>query len=116
MTKICLALPEATRSVTGRHASFAVRKKQFAYFLDDHHSDGFVAACFRVAPGENVELAGSDSGRCYLPAYIGARGWVALRIDVGAVDWAEVAELSARSYRRTAPKALAELFKAPRRV
>lgn len=108
MTKLCLALPEATRIVTGRHASFVVRKKPFAYFLDNHHGDGIVAACFKVAPGENSDLAASDPKRYYLPAYIGPRGWIGLRLDVGAADWAEVSELAARSFRRTAPKKLAE--------
>jgi hypothetical protein len=41
-TSICLALPEATRQIMGRHAGFYIRKKTFAYFLDDHHDDGIV--------------------------------------------------------------------------
>ena len=40
LTKICLALPEATRDYNGQHAGFRVRKKTFAYFLNDHHGDG----------------------------------------------------------------------------
>ena len=44
VTKICLALPEASRNVTGRHAAFVVRKKTFASYLDDHYGDGIVAA------------------------------------------------------------------------
>jgi phosphoribosylglycinamide formyltransferase-1 len=42
-----------------------------------------------------------------MPAYIGPRGWVALRLDRGAIDWKEVAELVAGSYQLTAPKRLA---------
>ena len=37
--------------------------------------------------------------RFYLPAYIGPRGWIALRLDIGKVDWTEVAELVRTSYR-----------------
>jgi hypothetical protein len=59
-----------------------------------------------------VAAAESDPDRYYLPAYIGARGWVAIRLDVAAIDWDEVAGLAARSYRRIAPKRLAELSKA----
>jgi hypothetical protein len=37
LTKICLALPEAERRYNGSHAAFLVRKRTFAYFLNDHH-------------------------------------------------------------------------------
>jgi len=42
-----------------------------------------------------------------LPAYIGPRGWVALRLDRGEVDWSEVAEVVTGSYRLIAPKRVA---------
>lgn len=111
LTKICLALPEATRCDMGRHAGFLVRKKTFAYFLDDHHGDGIVAVTCKVLPGDNGALAAAQPERFYLPAYIGPRGWVALRLDVGEVDWEEVEELVACSYRLVAPKRLAALVK-----
>jgi hypothetical protein len=104
VTKICLALPEATREVMGSHAGFRVRKKVFAYFLNDHHGDGIVSVCARVLPGDNAALIAAQPERFYLPAYIGPRGWVALRLDRGAVDWKEVAELVKTSYQLAAPK------------
>src|SRR5215471_15511179 len=110
LTKICLALPEAARQISGRHASFVVRKKVFAYFLNDHHGDGIVSVTGKVLPGDNVALAAAQPDRFYLPAYIGPRGWVALRLDVGAVDWDEVAELVTGSYQLVAPKRLAALL------
>src|SRR5579863_5055414 len=46
VSKICLTWPEATRQDMGSHASFPIRKKVFAYFLNDHHGDGIVSiAC-----------------------------------------------------------------------
>jgi len=42
-----------------------------------------------------------------MPAYIGSRSWVGLRLDVGEIDWEEVAELVTHSYRLIAPKRLA---------
>src|SRR3954453_14524569 len=102
LTKICLALPEATRTDQGRHAAFLVRKKTFAYFLDDHHGDGIVAVTCKVAPGDITALAITHPPRFYIPAYVGPRGWVALRLDIGKVDWDEVKELVSESYRRTA--------------
>ncbi len=112
VTKICLALPEATRYLHGRHAGFEVRKKKFAYFLHDHHGDGIVSVTARVIPGDNTALVAANAARFYLPAYIGSRGWVALRLDVGEMDWEEVAELIVGSYRLVAPKKLAALVRA----
>lgn len=111
LSQICLALPEAGRKILGPHASFLVRKKVFAYFLNDHHGDGIVAVTAKVFPGDNHALVAAQPKRFYLPAYIGPRGWVALRLDIGKVDWEEVAELVAGSYRLMAPKKLAALVK-----
>jgi phosphoribosylglycinamide formyltransferase-1 len=107
LTKICLALPEATRDYNGQHAGFQVRKRTFAYFLNDHHGDGIVAVTCKVLPGDNKALAASNPERFYNPAYIGSKGWVALRLDRGTIDWDEVTELVIGSYRMIAPKLLA---------
>jgi len=108
LTEIALALPEATRQVYGSHAQFLVRKKTFAYFLDNHHGDGIVAVTCKVLPGDNKALAEAQPKRFYLPAYIASKGWVALRLDVGKVDWNEVRDLLLGSYSLIAPKRLAE--------
>jgi len=107
LTRICLALPEATRQISGRHCCFLVRKRTFAYYLDNHHGDGIIAVTGKVLPGDNKALIATQPDRFYMPAYIGSRGWVALRLDMGAVDWDEVAELMATSYELVAPKRLA---------
>lgn len=108
VSNICLAFPEAIRETHGTHASFLVRKKTFVYFLNDHHGDGIVSICCKVLPGDNASLIRSDPDRFYMPAYIGPRGWVALRLDAGEVDWDEVNELAFHSYLLVAPKRLAE--------
>jgi predicted DNA-binding protein (MmcQ/YjbR family) len=107
LVKICLALPEAQHERLGDHASFSVRKKKFAYYLDNHHGDGIVSVCFKTERGQNEVLLASDRARFYSPAYIGPRGWVGLRLDVGKIDWSEVADFVIDSYRLTAPKTLA---------
>ncbi|HUK90710.1 MAG TPA: MmcQ/YjbR family DNA-binding protein, partial [Blastocatellia bacterium] len=91
------------------HAAFLVRKKTFVYFLNDHHGDGIVGVTCKVMPGDNTALIAAQPDRFYLPAYIGSRGWVALRLDTREVDWEEVAELVAGSYCLLAPKRLAKL-------
>jgi predicted DNA-binding protein (MmcQ/YjbR family) len=111
LTEIALALPEATRQIYGSHAQFLVRKKTFAYFLDNHHGDGMVAVTCKVLPGDNKALAEAQPGRFYLPAYIANKGWVALRLDAGKVHWNEVTELLWGSYALIAPQRLAEQVK-----
>ena len=109
LTKACLALPESSRELAGRHARFHVRDKTFAWYLDDHHGDGIVSVSCKMALDENREVAALDPARFYLPAYMAHRGWIALRLDAGKIDWSEVAELVADSYRLVAPKRLAAL-------
>ena len=111
LSKICLALPEATRQDMGSHASFLVRKKTFAYFLNNHHDDGIVSVACKVLHGDNAALVTAQPNRFYLPAYIGPRGWIALHLDCGETDWEEVRELILGSYRLVAPKRLATSIK-----
>ena len=112
VTEIALALPDVTRQIYGSHAQFLVRKKTFSYFLDDHHGDGIVAVTGKVLPGDNKALVEAQPHRFYLPAYVASRGWVALRLDVGKIDWDEVRELLLGSYTLLAPKRLADRVKA----
>ena len=110
LTAIGLGLPEASRELQGDHASFRVRKKVFAYFLNNHHGDGIVSVCCKVLPGDNAVLVAGDPAKFYMPAYIGPRGWVGLRLDIRKVDWEEVEELVRGSYQLTAPKTLTGLM------
>jgi len=106
---IARTLPESTHLIHGSHAQFLVRKKTFAYFLNDHHGDGVVSVTGKVLPGDNEALAKAQPKRFYLPSYIGSKGWVALRLDVGKIDWDEAAELMRGSYALVAPKKLAAM-------
>jgi len=110
--KLCLALPEATCERCGSHEAFRVRKKVFAYFLDDHHGDGIVALCARLPLGQHEELIRQDPERFYLPAYIGPRGWVGLRLDRRSVDWREADALIRTSYATAAPASLLKVLDA----
>jgi predicted DNA-binding protein (MmcQ/YjbR family) len=101
LTKICLALAGAECERQNSHATFRARKKVFAYFMDNHHGDGIVAVACKVYPGDNEALVRAQPERFYLPAYIGPRGWVGLRLDVGKVNWAEVKEFVGESYNLT---------------
>jgi len=108
VSEICAELPEAEREVSGRHAVFRVRKRTFAYYLDDHHGDGIVGVVFKAPAGEGLIAAQPD--RFYKAAYLHHRGWVGLRLDTGPVDWTEVADFLTDSYLAVAPKRLAAEF------
>lgn len=106
-TTICLGFPGAAREIQGMHASFRTKKKTFAYYLNDHHGDGIVGVWCKVLPGDNTALIKADPGRFYMPAYVGARGWVGLRLDVGRIDWKEVKKFVRGSYQLVSGRALA---------
>jgi hypothetical protein len=106
LAKICMALPGASKEAMHGHVAFKVGKKTFAYYLNDHHGDGIVSVCCKVLSGDNDRLIDGNPRKFYMPAYIGPRGWVALRMDRATVDWSEVQELLRGSYEQMAPKKL----------
>jgi predicted DNA-binding protein (MmcQ/YjbR family) len=109
-SRICLALPEAERELSGRHATFRVRRRTFAYYLDDHQGDGILGVAFKAPPGMNEALAAGEPDRFYLPAYIAHHGWLGLRLDTGRVDWQEVEDMVTESYALVAPKRLVRML------
>jgi hypothetical protein len=88
------------------HLAFKVRKKIFAYYLFNHHGDGVISICCKGAPGEQGRLVEDDPKRFFVPAYLGPRGWVGVRLDLPRVNWSEIAYLVQTSYRMTAPRKL----------
>jgi hypothetical protein len=106
LAAICLALPEVVREDFDRHSAFLVRGKKFAWFLDDHHGDGLVALCWRALPGQNDALVAADPRRYFRPAYLAARGWAAVRLDLPDTVWADVEDHVHAAYRHTAPRRL----------
>ena len=107
LRRICLALPEAEEIETWGHPTFRVRKKIFVGC--GAGDDGRVQMTCKSPPGEQLALVAADPKRFFVPAYVGSRGWVGVRLD-GPVDWAEITELVEESYRMTAPKRLGALL------
>jgi hypothetical protein len=106
LAEVCGALPEASREVSGRHDVYRVRKRTFAYYLDDHRgNEGIAGVVFKLPAPEGVIAAAPD--RFYKPAYLHHRGWIGLRLDTCEVDWTEVADFVTDSYLAVAPKRLA---------
>lgn len=81
--------------------------KFFAYVSIRHHGEDAVALLVKTSgPDEMAELIEVDPDIYYRPAYYGASGWIALRLDRAGVDWDHVTEWLAKSWRAVAPKRL----------
>ena len=102
LSKLCLALPGTTREDSESHTTFRIRKKIFAYFLNEHDPDGIGSVCVKSELGENLDKVGRFPALYYLPPYIGAKGWFGMRLDGGTVDWKEVENIVGLSYRLAA--------------
>jgi len=111
LIEICETLPEITHDAVGDgHIAFRVRKKIFAYYLFDHHGDGMIAFCCKSNLSEQRRLIRSDAETFFVPAYVGPRGWIGIRLDLEDVDWESVTELARRAFQSTAPRKLAALL------
>lgn len=109
--EMCSTLPEVNYEIVGdEHIAFRIRKKIFAYYLFDHHGDGIIAFCCKSSLNEQRRLVRDDSESFFVPAYLGARGWVAIRLDLDSVDWELVTELAHRAFQSIAPRKLAALI------
>lgn len=111
LIEICETLPEVNHDTVGDgHIAFRVRKKIFAYYLLDHHGDGMIAFCCKSNLSEQRRLIRSDAETFFMPAYLGPRGWIGIRLDLEDVDWETVTELARRAFQATAPRKLAALI------
>lgn len=105
LRRICLALPEAFEQETWGEVTFRVRGKIFVLAHEDEKG-----ACFscKAPPGSQQVLVSAAPRRFYVPAYVGPKGWVGMRLH-GRPDWGEVEKIVRRSYQLVAPKRLAML-------
>lgn len=111
LVEMCSTLPEVNYETVGNsHIAFRVRKKIFAYYLFDHHGDGIVAFCCKSSLSEQRRLVRDDPESFFVPAYLGPKGWIAIRLDLDIVDWDTVSDLARRAFQSTAPRKLAALI------
>src|SRR5690349_10556991 len=109
---LCMALPEATELPFGGHTapSFRIRDKLFVSIYEDRS-----AIILKAGPGVQQALVSAEPERFFVPAYVGNKGWVGVRMDTRA-DWDEIAELIEDSYRIIAPKRLSALLDEPNAI
>ena len=104
MTALCATLPGASAESSASQTTWRVGRKTFAYLLDNQHRDGIVSVCFRVASDEAAALIERAPRRYYRPPYVGAKGWVAMRVDSAKVPWKELARRVTESHASVAPR------------
>jgi len=104
--QLCLELPGAEERLShGAPSFFAGRTKAFVMYLDNHHGDGRLALWCKAPPGMQQDLLREDPVGFFVPPYVGARGWIGVRLDRDP-DWERVAGIIALAYDLAAPKRL----------
>ena len=103
---ICLGFPSADESQLQDRPLFVVGRRRFAIFNGESSPprkrwEGSGRSLhFLSDPSERDAL--DQDARFTSSPHHGDRGWVAFRLDRGAVDWDEVAELLESAYRQVA--------------
>lgn len=97
-----MALPEATERLShGAPTWFVADKKTFVTCHDNHHGDGRLALWCAAPLGVQRQVVDEEPDRFFVPAYVGHRGWIGVRLD-RSPDWAEVAGVIEDAYRTVA--------------
>ena len=106
--EMCLALPETSERLShGAPTFFVGGKRAFLMVLTGHHGDGRFAVWCAAAPGVQRMLVEADPERYFVPPYVGHRGWIGVRLDLG-LDWNEIAGIAEDAYADVAPARLVE--------
>ncbi len=102
--KICVALPDTNERPSHGAPTFFYRdKRAFIQILSDFHEDGRFAIWCAASAGAQAALVKAAPDRFFVPAYVGVRGWLGVRLD-GKVDWKEIEDLIRDAYAGVASK------------
>ena len=113
LRRVCLAFPGAYEKVAWSAPTFRLGDRQFAMFVDNHHGVGFAGVWLKAPEGAQEELVVSNPARFYVPPYVGAAGWVGVRLDA-KTDWKLLAGLLAEAYEGAAEgQSAAKIAKGP---
>jgi len=109
---ICLRFPEAEEAELQGRPLFRVRARRFALFNGNNAPprkrwSGFGRSVHFVTDPQDREALAQDP-RFLISPHHGNRGWMALDLEGGDVDWDEVAELLETAYRQVARRQLVE--------
>lgn len=95
---LCMRYPEATEVIAHGRVTFRAGKRQFAIVGAAHDDRGAVE--FLPDPTERDALR--ERADVFVPAYEGAYGWLAIRVEAASGSWDLLEELLDASYRQVA--------------
>lgn len=107
--KLIATWPETEERLSHNSPTFWGGKKTFCNFVDDRHSYGHHAVWFKATLDVQAALVERDPKRCFVPKYVGHRGWVGYRVD-GKIEWPLLEEMLEEAYRSVAPKRALKLM------
>jgi hypothetical protein len=84
---ICVALPEVSEKLSHGAPAFFVTRQFVMLWPRGHHDHHFPHLWCAAPVGAQDGLIASAPKRFFRPPYVGARGWLGVRLD-GRVDWA----------------------------
>mgnify|MGYP003583738531 CR=1 FL=1 len=113
--ELALALPETdartSHGAPGWRVGGEKSGKFFAYVAVRHHGEDAVALLVKTSGTDEMNaLIEAEPDIYYRPAYYGASGWIALRLDRPGVDWDHVNAWLGKSWRAVAPKRLTKMM------
>lgn len=114
---LALALPETdarpSHGSPGWRVGGEKSGKYFAHVSVRHHGEDAVALLVKTSGADEMAtLIEAEPDVYYRPAYYGASGWIAMRLDRPGVDWDHVTAWLSRSWRAVAPKRLTRMMDA----
>ena len=95
---ICLALPEVEERTSHGAPAFYAGRQFVMLWPDGHHDHDFAHLWCAAPPGMQAQLIAAAPERIFRPPYVGARGWIGVRLD-GDVDIEEVEMFIDDAYR-----------------
>jgi hypothetical protein len=106
LRELCLGLPETFEKEAWGECTFRVTGgSMFAMTDSHHHGSDHVAVWVKATPIVQEILVNADAKRFFVPPYVGAKGWVGVRLDY-KVDWDELRGILEDAHLMSAPKRL----------
>lgn len=113
--RVCLELPEVTERLSHGAPTYFIRlKTSFATVrMDGHHHQEFPHLVCAAGTGVQQSLVTGRPDQFFVPAYVGGRGWIGVRLDRGVTE-DELVDLCEDAYRTVAPATLVKRWEAER--
>jgi predicted DNA-binding protein (MmcQ/YjbR family) len=115
LREICLGLPDATEKMAWGDPTFRVRDRIFV-MQKGNYAGGRPSIWLKVREGGQSLLLASKPALCFVPPYVGSKGWIGVYLDGRTIPWAFVRELIEESHSLVAPRRPARKPTRPRRA